>query len=887
MAGLYYANLPGITKPEKLMKKVYEQLGVFYKFLTKTKYYMESWEAVMRLSWEEFMIEEKNETRNDSKGKGIWIQLKEPKDRPNEPDITFRSFCDENIQEVYEYDFQFDEEKQEGIKKQIKSLFSKGIKDKAIKILDRAPKEERLLLERLPKGNSLLLRPNTLTLLRQIEALKRLQDAPFAEHLPLLRLMEAEDQIRWPDVTPTQIEKWMLLTDERRPGTEEQQRFVSMAMGSPDFSFLEGPPGSGKTTAICELILQMLKENKRVLLCASTHVAVDNVLERLMDESKNQYRDLVIPIRIGDQKNCSEKARPWQLDRFVETERDRLRKALERCSPRTTSQSLFLEKLRQGKTMIETMVLESANLVCGTTIGILQHPDIKRNKSMEKLFDVLIIDEASKTTFQEFLVPAMYAKRWVFVGDTKQLSPYIEDDAIATNIKSVLPSEKEYLPHVCLNVFLTDPKQRSISVVSIESEEERLAYQEQANEKQIPFKDITQEGDKNLWAAPLIIGSIDDLERYESNMPLDTSRLHAPKEKLHQLRRQINAWTHIIHPSKRGKNLQKEEELEWAREVAWRLCRLYELRFSSNTKPKPENNQNQNNQEEKRPIRSKAQEKLERDISKLLPAKELADIEGEMERIKCVALPSILESLQEGFSREPDASKRCALSQGLPEEALKQRHILLSYQHRMHPDIAYFSHKYVYNEKALISSENMVREREWSYSKYTKRNVWIDQTGEFDKRWNQNEKEVTALLEELKHFDGWASCHPRDDWQPWEVAILAFYRGQEKAVRKRLQEWTGQRHKTRDFGRGMKDRPYMVISLCTVDRFQGHEADVVLITLANDHPTNFLQSPNRLNVALTRARYQRILIGDRKKMKRSSDTLLGKLANEEGWDTTL
>ena len=47
-----------------------------------------------------------------------------------------------------------------------------------------------------------------------------------------------------------------------------------------------GPPGSGKTTAICELVLQLAKQGKRALLCASTHVAVDNVLERILNRIK-------------------------------------------------------------------------------------------------------------------------------------------------------------------------------------------------------------------------------------------------------------------------------------------------------------------------------------------------------------------------------------------------------------------------------------------------------------------------------------------------------------------------------------------------------------------------------------------------------------------------
>jgi superfamily II DNA or RNA helicase len=53
---------------------------------------------------------------------------------------------------------------------------------------------------------------------------------------------------------------------------------VEKALGTVDFAFLEGPPGSGKTHAICELALQFIDQGLTVLLCSTTHVAVDNVL---------------------------------------------------------------------------------------------------------------------------------------------------------------------------------------------------------------------------------------------------------------------------------------------------------------------------------------------------------------------------------------------------------------------------------------------------------------------------------------------------------------------------------------------------------------------------------------------------------------------------------
>ena len=59
---------------------------------------------------------------------------------------------------------------------------------------------------------------------------------------------------------------------------------LKKALQTPDLAILEGPPGSGKTSTILELVLQLVRRGQRVLVCGSTHVAVDNVLERLIDD---------------------------------------------------------------------------------------------------------------------------------------------------------------------------------------------------------------------------------------------------------------------------------------------------------------------------------------------------------------------------------------------------------------------------------------------------------------------------------------------------------------------------------------------------------------------------------------------------------------------------
>lgn len=843
------------------MKQAFYGLKMFYDFLNRTKAYMESDAAVKRLACTVCTAPDSDEDIGaGTENRGVWVQLEEPKDRPNEPESTFRAFMDENVRDVFELD--------NAAMRQPDGRGGKGqhrfLGAGKIQVIDRDPGTSKLLLERQPKGGQLLLRPNTLTLKRQIQALQALQDAPSSSMRPLLRLTESERVVGWPDFEPHWLDSddWLVLTDETRPGTDEQRQFVEVALATPDFVLLEGPPGSGKTTAICELILQLAQQGKRALLCASTHVAVDNVLERLMD-ARNPHKDLVIPVRIGERRNVSDKAGPWQLERFVRTERERLLKHLEGRSDLTESQGALLTAIQHEPGSIERMVLDAANLVCGTTMGILQHPDIKANGHATTNFDVLIIDEASKTTFQEFLVPALLAKRWVIVGDPKQLSPYVDDAEMAVNVKACLGDESAR--NACVDVFMAGQnsvKKRRFAAVVTDTEKARQTYLAQAAARQIVIADACSDGE--LWRAALVIGGKEDLERRVDELPLDISTFRYEGEGLDVLHRRAEAWLAIEKRS-------REEQPEWAAEISWRLSRRYEHRFA------------QEDEEQIQNSNSTAQ-RLSVQIEKLLPVAETETVKNKIDKVRRVALPSILESLRYGFERDPKARDGTALSDGIPEEALDLRHVLLSTQHRMHPDIAAFSHEHIYDGTALLTPDSMTGERSWGYGRYAQRAIWRDLRGGFDSRINANPKEAGAVIDELRAFDDWAEHNPRKDGRPWEAAVLTFYRGQEREVRNHLRRWTRKANGMRHFERGPKSRPHLTIELCTVDRFQGHEADLVIISFAAAGPTSFLESPNRLNVALTRARYQRVIIGDRMAMARAKGSALGVLASQKHWE---
>ena len=74
---------------------------------------------------------------------------------------------------------------------------------------------------------------------------------------------------------------------------ESQKLAVAKAMASQDVSLIHGPPGTGKTTTLVEYIRQEVARGSRVLACAGSNVAVDNIVEGLVKAGKKSMSSKV------------------------------------------------------------------------------------------------------------------------------------------------------------------------------------------------------------------------------------------------------------------------------------------------------------------------------------------------------------------------------------------------------------------------------------------------------------------------------------------------------------------------------------------------------------------------------------------------------------------
>lgn len=254
-------------------------------------------------------------------------------------------------------------------------------------------------------------------------------------------LNESEVDVEPHEITPNSTHPFL---------NQSQVKAIEKALHCKKVAVIHGPPGTGKTTTLVELIEKICATENQVLVCAPSNTAVDLIVEKLIHKGFN-------PLRIGHPARVTQEALNQTMDAkfahhndyglYRELKKrsedffDMARKYKRNFGPKEREQRrLMLHEAHQLKNdalrvsdQIKESIIFSSRVIVTTLVGA-NHMQIKDLK-----FKTVLIDEAGQALEPACWIPILKAKRVIFAGDNQQLPPTVKSrEAIQLGLNHTL-----------------------------------------------------------------------------------------------------------------------------------------------------------------------------------------------------------------------------------------------------------------------------------------------------------------------------------------------------------------------------------------------------------------------------------------------------------------
>ena len=238
---------------------------------------------------------------------------------------------------------------------------------------------------------------------------------------------------------------------------ESQKSAIENALSCENFFLIHGPFGTGKTRTLVELISQETRQGHKVLATAESNAAVDNILERLMENKKLNLTRLGHPQRVSKHnitQTLAYKVENHELNKKIKRIHKKIDKLIEKRKNYTKPTPQYrrgfgdydilynASRGKGGRGISPDQMKSMAHWIATNQEIDEAHSEIRRieNRMIRDIiersnvilstiartkFDVAIIDEASQATIPSILIPIAKAHRFILAGDHKQLPPTI------------------------------------------------------------------------------------------------------------------------------------------------------------------------------------------------------------------------------------------------------------------------------------------------------------------------------------------------------------------------------------------------------------------------------------------------------------------------------
>ncbi len=263
---------------------------------------------------------------------------------------------------------------------------------------------------------------------RAIEAFRNARGAPAK----LWKILCGEDPAIFNRERP-----WAAFDSELE---ERQQQAVTRALSAEHLSLVLGPPGTGKTRTLTEIVRQFVARGERVLITAASHTAVDNLVERLADAGTDVVR-LGHPARVSPAVEALtldarlESTDAWRLAREWLREANDLRRQTYKRSDRgqlsRDERRAALDEVRRlirdARKVLDSQksLIAGAKVLASTAAGA----DVALLEGEQ--FGAVVLDEATQCPDPVAMVALLKAPKVIMAGDPHQLPPTVVDSEAA------------------------------------------------------------------------------------------------------------------------------------------------------------------------------------------------------------------------------------------------------------------------------------------------------------------------------------------------------------------------------------------------------------------------------------------------------------------------